>query len=92
MPAGRRRLIDRMEFGPKYVGNYAHFADRVTPAAQPGLLSIAHKTLARSGWVEQASRWQAMRAMFSHMVLGLGLYQGLEYVVNHSASESACLA
>ncbi|MGQ9633526.1 MAG: hypothetical protein ACUVXB_04710 [Bryobacteraceae bacterium] len=57
VPAGQRRLIDRMEFGPKYVVHYAHFADRVTPAAQPGLLLIAHKTLARCGWVEPASRW-----------------------------------
>jgi hypothetical protein len=87
VPASQRRLIQRMEFGPKYVVNYAHFSNRVAPSAQPGLLLIGRRTLAREGWVERASCRQAMRAMFSHMVLGLGLYQGLEYLVNHSAGE-----
>jgi len=87
VPEEHRRLIQRMEFGPKYVVNYSYFASRVAASAEPGLVILGRRTLARKGRVEPASYSETVRAMMPNMVLGLGLYQGLEYLVQSSTAE-----
>jgi hypothetical protein len=92
IPVEHRRVIHRMEFGPKYVMCYSQFADRVAASAQPGLLLIGHRTLSPAGWLAPASYREVMRAMLPHMVVGLGLFQGLEYLLNRRLSELASKA
>lgn len=87
VPADQMRLIDRMEFGPKYLVNYSYFAERVDAAADPGLLLIGRRTLAARGRLERASYRTAMAAMVPHSIVGLGLFQGLEYLLSRSGRE-----
>jgi hypothetical protein len=89
VPEEHRRLVQRMEFGPKYLVNYSHFADRVVDRAKPGLLLLGRRTLAREGRVGVASYTLAMRGMVPNMIVGLGLFQGLEYLLERSAREIA---
>ena len=89
VPADQIRLIDRMEFGPKYLVNYSYFAERVEAVAEPGLLLIGRRTLAARGRLERASYRTAMASMVPHSIVGLGLFQGLEYLLSRSASELA---
>jgi len=87
VPEQHRRLVQRMEFGPKYLANYSWFADRVTAQAAPGLILLGRRTLAARGRVEPASYRAVMRAMIPNMVVGLGLFQGLEYLLERSTRE-----
>ncbi|MBI1356683.1 MAG: hypothetical protein GC160_20275 [Acidobacteria bacterium] len=89
VPEEHRRLIDRMEFGPKYLVNFSYFADRVVGSAEPGLVLLGRRTLARQGRLEPASYRAAMKAMIPNMVVGLGLFQGLEYILERSSRELA---
>ena len=49
IPEEHRRLVNRMEFGPKYLVNYSWFADRVTDQAAPGIILLGRRTLAAQG-------------------------------------------
>jgi hypothetical protein len=89
VPEEHRRLVNRMEFGPKYLVNYSYFADRVVSSAKPGLILLGRRTLAREGRLERASYRTAMQAMVPNLIVGLGLFQGLEYLLERSASEIA---
>jgi hypothetical protein len=89
VPAEHRRLINRMGFGEKYLVNYSYFANRVTASAQPGLVILGRRTLARQGRLTPASYRQTMSAMVPNMIVGLGLFQGLEYLLERSSREIA---
>lgn len=87
VPVEQRRLIQRMEFGPKYLVNYSYFAHRVAPEAMPGLLILGRRTMAPAPSFRPASYLQTMQALTPNLILGVGLFQGLEYILNSSATE-----
>jgi hypothetical protein len=87
LPPEQVRRIERMEFGPKYLVNHAYFADRVVPRAEPGVVLIGRRTLADEGRLEPASYQTAMQAMVPHSIIGMGLFQGLEYVLQRNSRE-----
>ena len=89
VPEEHRRLVNRMEFGPKYLVNYSYFADRVVDRAAPGLILLGRRTLASEGRLEEASYTTALKAMVPNMIVGLGLFQGLEYLLERSSREIA---
>ncbi|MBI5280599.1 MAG: hypothetical protein HY858_02870 [Candidatus Solibacter usitatus] len=87
VPEERRRLIQRMEFGPKVLVDYDYFADRVCPAAEPGIVFLGSRTLSSGCSIESAGLAEALRAMVSNSVVGLGLFHGLEFILERSAWE-----
>lgn len=89
VPAEHRRCVKRMGFGDKHLVNYSYFAHRVAGSAKPGLLLLGRRTLARRGHVREASYAEAMRSMAPNMIVGLGLFQGLEYLLERSSREIA---
>jgi hypothetical protein len=89
IPEEHRRFVHRMEFGPKYLVNYSYFADRVVDRAKPGLLLLGRRTLAREGRLDPASYTAAMQDMVPNLIVGLGLFQGLEYLLQRSTREIA---
>lgn len=89
IPDADKRLVRRMEFGPKYLVSYSYFGDRVVDRAAPGLLLLGRRTLAREGRVEPASYRSVMAALVPNMIVGLGLFQGLEYLLERSSRELA---
>ena len=82
-----RRLIARMEFGPKEVVNYSYFQDRVAASAEPGLLLIGSRTLGQECRVDEVGRLAGLSACIENCVLGVGLYQGLEFILHSSGWE-----
>jgi hypothetical protein len=88
-PEEHRRVIDRMEFGPKVLLNYAYFSKRVRPSADPGLVFLGYRSLAPECRIEPAGTSEQYRSMIANCVVGLGLFQGLEFVVRSSAMELA---
>jgi len=89
IPPEHRREIQRMEFGPKHLVNYSYFRERVSKSAAPGLVLIGARTLARDCRIEQASLAGGLRACIPNAVVGVGLFQGLEFILQASAWELA---
>lgn len=87
IPVEHRRTINRMEFGPKVLVSYDYFADRVRPCAKPGIVFIGNRTMARVCTIRPAGRWSQFKCIIVNCVVGLGLYQGLEFVLTHSPIE-----
>lgn len=87
VPAEHRRVIDRMEFGPKHLVNYSYFKNRVQPSAAPGIVFIGARTLAPTCRIEEAGPAAALKACVANCVVGVGLFQGLEFILHASPFE-----
>jgi hypothetical protein len=87
VPAEHRRFITRMEFGPKHLVNYSYFQDRVAASAEPGLLLIGSRTLAPVCRIEEVGKLSGLRACIANCVIGVGLFQGLEFILRSSGWE-----
>ncbi|MBV8898358.1 MAG: hypothetical protein JO051_17710 [Acidobacteriaceae bacterium] len=87
VPAEHRRVIDRMEFGPKHLVNYSYFKNRVQPSAAPGIVFIGARTLAPTCRIEPAGVGMALKACVANCVVGVGLFQGLEFILRASPFE-----
>jgi hypothetical protein len=87
IPPDHRRLINRMEFGPKHLVNYNYFRHRVQASAPPGVVFIGSRILEPVCRVEIARRSEALRACIANCVVGVGLFQGLEFILQASGWE-----
>lgn len=87
IPPEQLRRINRMEFGPKVLVNYTYFAHRVRARAVPSMLLLGRRSLGSSCEVRPVSGRTAMRELLSNCVVGLGLFQGMEFVLQRSMGE-----
>ena len=87
IPERYQRTIQRMEFGPKVLVNYEYFADRIAASADPGIVFIGKRALSKDCRIEPAGGWDQFKCIAINCVVGLGLYQGLEFVLTHSPVE-----
>lgn len=87
VPPESRRTIQRMEFGPKHLVNYSYFRDRVCASAEPGILFVGARTMAEGCRIEKISRLEGMRSCITNCVVGVGLFQGLEFILQSSPWE-----
>jgi hypothetical protein len=89
IPPEHRRVVQRMEFGPKHLVNYEYFRDRVCPSAEPGTVLLGARTLSPECRIEEVGRTAALRPVVANCVIGVGLFQGLEFILQSSAWELA---
>lgn len=87
IPDNQLRRINRMEFGPKLLVNYSYFADRVVRAADPCLLLLGRRSLAATCSVHRAGKASVLRSLVVNCVVGMGLFQGMEFVFNRGPGE-----
>jgi len=87
IPKEHRREIRRMEFEPKVLLNYEYFSHRVTSDAQPGLLLLGARTLSPEGRLDKVGFFKGFRAMTANCIVGIGLFQGLEFILTSSPWE-----
>jgi hypothetical protein len=87
VPPEHRRVITRMEFGTKHLVNYSYFKDRVAASAAPGLVLIGARTLAAECRIDEVGRLSGLRACVANCVVGVGLFQGLEFILRSSGWE-----
>jgi hypothetical protein len=92
VPEQHRRMIRRMEFGPKILVNYSYFADRVCASAEPGIVFLGRRSLSPECRIERAGMTAGIRAAVTNCVVGLGLFHGLEFILESSALELASKA
>jgi hypothetical protein len=84
LPEGSVRRMDRMEFHSKLVLDLGTFADRVEPEPQPlRHLVIGRRSLGTGACLEPVPRRTAVSALVREAVVGVGIYQGMEFVLQH---------
>lgn len=80
--------LERMEFEPKYLISLRAFEGAIGhDTCKPRLLCIGRRRLGRDCVIRRVSRWAGFRALTRHMVVGVGLYQGLEFMLRSSPLE-----
>ena len=96
------RRIERMEFHPKLLIDVDSFRDRIESRPQPiRHLVIGRRTLGTEARLERVSKGRAAAPLLREAVIGVGLYQGMEFVLQHgprdvlrkagtAASRTAC--
>ncbi|HEX8083044.1 MAG TPA: hypothetical protein VF529_02075 [Solirubrobacteraceae bacterium] len=90
LPPGHVRRVERMEFHPKLLVDLDGFRDRVEPAPQPlRHLVVGARSLAREPRLERVPRRAAAGALFRECVVGLGVYQGMEFVLQRGMRDVA---
>jgi hypothetical protein len=86
------RTIERMEFPAKTVIDIACFADRIeTEAVRLERILIGRRFLGDHAAVRAAGRLRGFKALLTKMVLGIGLYQGLEYLMHRGVLSALAL-
>lgn len=85
--------IRRMEFEPKYLVALAAFGDCLaTGASTPRFLFVGRRSLGRGCTIRPAGRWTGWKALLEGMVVGVGLYQGVEFLLRTSILDLLGLA
>ena len=89
IPAQHLRTVRRMEFEPKTLVDLAYFGDRITAEpALPGILLVGRRNLGEVSSITPISRLRMIQPMIKNLVVGLGVYQGLEFLLERSLWET----
>ena len=72
---------------PQALIDIEYFGDRIAEATAPSLLMVGQRNLGEDAAVVPIGRAQAFRALVGNMVVGLGVYQGLEFLLERGAWE-----
>lgn len=76
------RLVERLEFHPKLVLDVAQFRERIERVPRPlRHLVIGRRTLGEVARLEPLPRRRATGALLREAVVGVGVYQGMEFVL-----------
>lgn len=82
LPSGRVRTLERMEFHPKTLLEVSAFADRIESQPVPlRHLVLGRRTLGRRAALEPLGRGRLAGPLLRECVVGVGLYQGMEFVL-----------
>lgn len=81
------RTVERMEFSKKHLLNYRVFSDRVVADASPGLIILGTRTLAWEPRIVETGFIEGFKAMTANCVIGMGLFQGLEFILSSTPWE-----
>jgi hypothetical protein len=85
------RTIERLEFGPKTLIDVEYFRDRIGEAVDPGWLLVGKRSLGTGSEITPLGRRAAFKALVANLVVGLGVYQGLEFLLEREAADTARL-
>lgn len=83
-----QRYFSREESGPKILIDVEYFKDKICRnPCQPSLIIIGRRVLGRQPGIKPASKYLALKEFLKNSVIGLGLYQGIEYVFQKGPKE-----
>jgi len=87
IPMKYLRTVKRMEFGPKTLIDIEYFRDKIAAPCQIGAILLGERWLAGKSSILPERRQPAINAFIKNAVVGLGLYQGIEFVLERSGWE-----
>jgi hypothetical protein len=81
-------FLERMEFEPKYLISLRAFEGRIARGVfLPRLIFVGERTLSASCTVHKTGRAAGFKALMRHMIVGVGLYQGIEFLLQTSLAD-----
>jgi hypothetical protein len=84
LPPGHVRRIERMELHPKFALELHAFSDKIEREPRPlRHIVIGRRSLGRDANLEPLPRRAAVATLFREAVVGVGIYQGMEWVLQH---------
>ena len=83
------RTMKRMEFEPKTLIDLDYFEGRIGTAVPSRMLIVGTRYLGDVSEITPLARRKAFGTLVSNMVVGLGVYQGLEFLLERSVVEIA---
>jgi hypothetical protein len=90
IPAGSVRRIERMEFHPKLALEVDSIADRIESSPQPLTdLVLGRRTLGQHAELEPLRRSAAIGTLVREAIVGVGIYQGMEFVLQRGMRDVA---
>jgi hypothetical protein len=92
VPEQYLRTTRRMEFDPKTLIDISYFQDRLAASGrpvEPGLILVGQRNLGQETDIVPLSRAGALKALVKYMVVGLGVYQGLEFLLERGIGDLA---
>jgi hypothetical protein len=90
LPEGNTRRLERMEFHPKLALEVDSIADRIEPSPQPLTdLVLGHRTLGQQAKLEPVRRSAAVGTMVREAIVGVGIYQGMEFILQRGMRDVA---
>ncbi len=88
LPSDGVRRIERMEFHPKLALEVSAFADRIAAEPQPlRHLVVGRRSLGARPRLERLPRRAAVGTLVREAVVGVGLYQGMEFVLQRGTAD-----
>lgn len=90
LPAGKTHTLNRMEFHPKLLLDLDAVADRIESRPQPlRHLVLGQRTLGTRAVLEPVGRRRLLSPLLRECVVGVGLYQGMEFVLQRGMRDVA---
>lgn len=83
------RTMKRMEFEPKTLIDLDYFEGRIGEAVPSRLMIVGTRYLGDVSEITPLSRRRAFGSLVTNMVVGIGVYQGLEFLLERSTAELA---
>ena len=87
IPRQYLRTVERMEFDPKTLIDIEYFKERLGRTVDAGLVLVGERNLGQVSEITRLSRRRAFRAMVNNVIVGLGVYQGLEFMLERGVGE-----
>lgn len=77
--------VERMEFAPKYLISLAAYESSVARGSfRPRFIFVGDRSLGKGCEIRRVGFIVGFRACVRHMIVGVGLYQGLEFLLQNS--------
>ena len=90
VPPQYLRTVNRMEFDPKTLIDLEYFRDKLgSGPTDPAALLIGQRNLGEVSRIEPLPRRKALRSLVNHLIIGLGVYQGMEFLLERGVHEVA---
>jgi hypothetical protein len=87
IPSQYLRTMRRMEFDAKTLIDIEYFHDRLGKEVEPSLILVGERNLGEVSEIIPISRYQAFNALVKYMIVGLGVYQGIEFLLERGLWE-----
>ncbi|MFA5411678.1 MAG: hypothetical protein WC321_07500 [Candidatus Omnitrophota bacterium] len=88
IPKDCQRYFARGEFGPKILIDLECFKDKICRnPCRPFMIIIGRRILSGPSEIKPSSKYEALKEFIKNSVIGLGLYQGIEYIFQKGPKE-----
>lgn len=87
IPAEYLRTVRRMEFDPKTLIDLDYFRGRIGDVVPASVLLVGERNSGATSAIVPTSKPAAFRALVKYMIVGLGVYQGLEFLLERGPWE-----